>query len=738
MNYPYSVSREILYLSFIHTQVCMECRNGVWFLNMIFFRVLRFKACFTILCLIILMGCDDQSWNDPYPYENAEANTRYSAFSERPKHLDPARSYAEPEYMIIAQIYEPPLQYHYLKRPYTLEPLSAAKMPEVKYIGKKGETLDSDVESNLVSYTDYIIHIKPNMYYQNHPAFAKDATGQYRYQHLSDQELKQYQVISDFKEQGTREVIAEDYVYQIKRLAEPHLSSPIYGIMNQHIVGLKELRETLMKDVHLVLSNQEMDLRAYPLSGVEVLDRYTYRIRIKGKYPPFQYWLAMPFFVPIPWEVALFYAQPGLEAHNISLDWYPVGTGPYMLTENNPDRRMVLVRNPLFHGEHYPSEGTEQDAASGLLADAGKPLPMIDKVIFSLEKEDIPRWNKFLQGYYDASGINADNFGSTIRFTPQGLPTVTEWIKKNHIRLQTSVATDIWFWGFNFLDETVGGNTDKARLLRQAISLGLDVEEYISIFLNGRGVLATGPIPPDIFGSDTQPKTTQHSIVEAKALLKQAGFKDGLTLYFDTVVSGDPSEIERHAWLKEQFKKLGIRLVIRGSDFNRFQEKVKNGNVQLFFWGWNADYPDPENFLFLFYGPNSSAQFGGENMVNYNNPIYDRLFEKMRVMPDGPERRTIIQEMINILEKDRPWVWGFNAQSYALYQNWVRISKPGSMANNTLKYERIDPVERAKKRLLWNQPIVWPMGIFFSFLVIAIIPAGLQFWRKEHRPIRRV
>jgi len=134
-----------------------------------------------------------------------------------------------------------------------------------------------------------------------------------------------------------------------------------------------------------------------------------------GKYPQFAYWLAMPFFSPMPFEADQFYAQEGMQQNNLTLDWWPVGSGPYYLSENNPNQRMVLTRNPNFAAEVYPAEGETGDREAGLLADAGKPLPLIDKAVFSLEKETIPYWNKFLQGYYDAAGISSDSFDQACR-----------------------------------------------------------------------------------------------------------------------------------------------------------------------------------------------------------------------------------------------------------------------------------------------------------------------------------
>ncbi len=119
-------------------------------------------------------------------------------------------------------------------------------------------------------------------------------------------------------------------------------------------------------------SDAYLDLNIYPLEGAEIVDRYTYRIKIKGKYPQFMYWLAMAFFAPIPWEAERFYTQKGLAEKNITLDWYPVGTGPYMLTENDPNRVMILEKNPNFHGEAYPSEGMPDDLQAGLLSGRGQ------------------------------------------------------------------------------------------------------------------------------------------------------------------------------------------------------------------------------------------------------------------------------------------------------------------------------------------------------------------------------
>lgn len=706
-----------------------------------------------------------QEWNNPYPNENPKSKTLYSAFQERPKHLDPAVSYTISEAAIISQIYEPPLQYHYLKRPYVLEPLTAAALPEVHYFNEKDQELSEGAAKESVSYTEYRIRIKPGIYYQSHPAFAKDPEGNYRYHHLSEKEGNRYRTLADFKETATRECIAEDFVYEIKRLAEPSLNSPIYGLMSEHILGLKELRQQLMQEKTSAGLGLETDLRPYSLLGAKVVDRYEYRIRIRGKYPQFRFWLAMNFFAPIPWEAAVFYAQPSLHAHNISLDWYPVGTGAFQLSENNPDRRMSLIRNANFREEYFPSEGPEKDKELGLLADAGKRLPLIDRVVFSLERESIPFWNKFLQGYYDVSPIASDNFSAAVRLNSEGKLVVTEELARKEMRLNTSVSPNVFYWGFNMLDKTVGGDSVQAKKLRQAINLAFDVEEFISIFLNGRGVLAKGPIPPDIFGYETQLSSENtafnnangngngngnsngntiqdrknarvKALAKAKQLLAEAGYAKGLTLYLDIPASGDPDEIATHIWIKEQFEKIGLQLVIRGSQYNRFQDKILHGDTQMFFLGWTADYPDPENFLFLFYGPNATAEYGGENKTNYSNPEYDKLFEKMRLLPDGTERLAVIQQMVNILQRDNPWVWGFFPKSFTLYQGWCRVTKPSFIINNTLKYFNVNPELREKSRIAWNQPLLWPLFLVL-LLALAFVMVGFIWYKKDQMKIRK-
>jgi ABC-type transport system substrate-binding protein len=691
-----------------------------------------------------LAACKPSQLNNPYSEDDGQQTILYQSFAERPKHLDPAVAYSANEYAFTAQIYEPPLQYHYLKRPYQLTPLTASKMPAIRYLGHQGEALPADTDEKHIAFTDYIIDLQPGIRYQPHPALAKNAHGDYVYQHLTAAQIQSVNTLSDFPATGSRELVAEDYVYQIKRLAHPKNQSPIAEMMKNYIVGFAEFAQ-------LVADQPKTAIKDLSMTGVVATSPTQYRIRIKGKYPQFCYWLAMQFFVPMPWEADVFYGQVGLKDKNITLDWFPIGTGAYFLAENNPNRRMVLQKNPHFHLETYPTEGEADDAAKGLLTDAGKRLPFIDKAVFMLEKETIPYWSKFLQGYFDASGIASDNFDQAVQFTG-GEATLTEAMRGQGMQLHTSVETSNVYLGFNGLDNTVGGNGEAARKLRLAVSIAIDIEEQIAIFRNGRGVPAQGIIPPGIYGfvggkDGVNPyvydwvngQARRKNLAAAQQLLAEAGYANGidpktgqaLILYFDTMAAGVDDRPLLN-WYRKQFAKLGIELVIRATDYNRFQEKIRTGNAQIFNWGWNADYPDPENFLFLFYGANSKVKYGGENAANYHNPDFDRLFEQMRNMDNSPQRYGLIQQLQAIARHDAPWVFGLHPKNFALYHHWYKNLKPNLMANNQLKYTRIDAAERAQKRAAWNKPVLWPLWVMGGVAVLMVLPA-IRVYRRRLR-----
>ena len=168
--------------------------------------------------------------------------------------------------------------------------------------------------------------------------------------------------------------------------------------------------------------------------------------------------------------------------------------------------------------------------------------------------------------------------------------------------------------------------------------------------------------------------------------------------------------------MRNKLEQLGITMESRTTDYNRFRDKVKNGNFQIIFWGWHADYPDAENFLFLLYGPNSKTLRDGENAANYDNPEYDKLFEQMKNMENSPERLTRIREMNRLLQRDAPWVFIYHPVTFGLSHQWLKNSKPSALGGGNFKYLRIDASQRAESRQRGISQSFGPYGYASDFL----------------------
>ncbi len=736
-------------------------------------RIRRGLCVVSVMSVLGLAACSQDApgslLNSPYTAAAPSKNALYTAFAQRsPKYLDPTSSYSTDETPFTYSIYEPLYGYHYLKRPYSLLPKTAEAVAEPIYLDAQGQVLPPDAPGEDVRESVYDIRIKPGIQFQPHPAFARNEQGELRYADLQAADLADIRQVTDFAHTGTRELTAEDYVYGIRRLATTRAVSPIFAHMTDYIVGLKEYGETIKAaDAALRKGLGPMDrdlpwldLRRYAFDGVQALDRHTLRIRVNGKYPQFKYWLAMTFFSPIPWEADQFYSRPGMAAKNIGWNTWPVGTGPFMLTESLENRRHVLSRNPHYRGEPYPCEGSEEDRALGLLEDCGKPTPFLDQVVFSIEKEGVPLQGKFMQGYYDIPQIGRGEYGVAYLVAIGDSEDKAALFAERQIQLPTTVETQNWYFGFNWLDPVVGGSIDpqqneRNRKLRQAISIAMDWEEYVAIFENSQAQVAHGPLPPGLLGYVEGPEGVNPVVYDleqgvarrkpletARQLLAEAGYPEGrhaqtgqpLVLNFDAMSGASPAARSRFDWMQRQFAKLGIQLEIRATDYNRFQDKMRRGVAQLYMWGWNADYPDAENFLFLLYGPNAKADQGGENASNYRNDRFDARFERMKFLDDGPEKARLIAEMVDIVREDAPWMFGFFPKSGGAYHQWVGNGKPTQMIRNELQYLKVDPERREARIAQWNQPVWWPIPVLIGAVLILAWPAWQLARRRDSAP----
>jgi hypothetical protein len=102
-------------------------------------------------------------------------------------------------------------------------------------------------------------------------------------------------------------------------------------------------------------------------------------------------------------------------------------------------------------------------------------------------------------------------------------------------------------------------------------------------------------------------------------------------------------------------------------------------------------------------------------------------------MPNGPERQNVIDQMLDIVRHESPLLWGFHTKKFELSHAWNRISKPNTIANNTLKYERLEPDARALKRNQWNQPTIFPLLILAGIVLTILISAFTIYRRNEHK-----
>ncbi|MBV8379307.1 MAG: ABC transporter substrate-binding protein [Paucibacter sp.] len=712
----------------------------------------------------LLGGCD----NSPHPAGAERENTLFYTFEERsPRFLDPTSSYAANESPFTYLISEPLYEYHYLKRPYELEPRAAAAVVQPFYLDAAGKRLPDDAPAEQIARAVYDIPLRHDLRYAPHPAFARDAQGRYLYHHLTRAELGARRKPDDFAMQGTREVTAEDYVYAIKRHASPRQEAPLYATFADHVVGLKDFAALLQREDAKLLAGLPasaadkpfLDLRQWPLEGAQALDKYTLRITLNGKYPQWKYWMATTFLAPIPWEGDAFYGQAGMADNGLGWNQWPLGSGPFMMKVYEQDRLHVMVRNPYYHGDIYPCEGEPGDREAGLLDDCGKRTPFVDKIVASNIKERLSMKELFKQGYLDLPAIDRADVGVDFLADAADSDETRKAFEQRGFSFPVTVDITNWYLGFNWRDPVVGrGDTpaqqEKNRKLRQAISIAIDWEEgYERIFRAKGGRAAYSLVPPGVFGShENDPNgynPVTHELVdghivrrplsEAKQLLAEAGYPDGrdaatgqpLVLNYDFQRTPTPELKAENDWMVKQFAKLGIQLVVRATDFNQFQEKALAGKHQVFWYGWFADYPDAENFLFLLYGPNAKSAHGGDNIANYDNPEYNALYRKLQTLDDGPEKQQVIDQMTAIIRRDAPLALGYWSYSGLAFQHWAHNGKAGVVIQDKARYYRIDTAERTARLAEWNRPVWWPLLVLAAGVLLIVGRLRASFVARE-------
>jgi len=533
--------------------------------------------------------------------------------------------------LVAAQSFECLYQYHYLKRPYELIPQLAEEMPRVS-------------EDELT----YTIRIKKGVYFMDDLCF-----------------------------EGTRgrQLKAGDFVFAWKRIADIKYLSKNWWIFDNKIVGLDEFREYTKscKNAADVDYSREVE-------GLKTPDDYTLVIKLKKPWPQITYLLAHLPTAPIAKEAVDYYGKDIVS--------HPIGTGPFKLKVWHRGSFVEMVRNPNFREEFYPSEGEPGDLEQGLLVDAGKKLPMVDRISFVLIEEDQPRWLQFLRGKLDASAIPKDNYNQAV----DASKSLTPEMKQRHIYLKTFRDPSTFWIGFNMEDPVLGRN----KALREAISCSIDRERYIDLFWNNRDEVAYGFIPPLMKAYNPEIRKIGRSFDPERAvqLVKEAEKVYGGKLPKLKLLTGGTDTLSRQMgqFWQRGFKEIGLDVDVEYMDWPTFQDKIKTKSAQMFTLGWVADYPDAENFLQLFYSKNISP---GTNNFNYSNPEFDRIYEQVAVMADSPQRTELYRRAECIVVEDCPAAFINHRVAYVLHHDWVGNYKPHVFQYGLGKYHRIDTAKRA-------------------------------------------
>jgi len=521
---------------------------------------------------------------------------------------------------VIESIFEPLLTYDYLARPAKLVPNVAVELPTVSDSGKT-----------------YTIRIKKGIYFAADPAFN-----------------------------GTpRELIAEDYAYSIKRFLDPKNRSPYAFLFDGKIIGLGELAADAQKTGNFDYAEK--------IAGLEVLDRYTLRIRLKETDFSFSHVLAFPLTGAVAREV--------IDAYGDDSNSHPVGTGPYVLKKYTRSAKIVLGANPAYRGAVWDFKPGDDPLDAQIVAlMKGKKLPRIRSVEISIMEETQSRWLAFERGETD---IEYQLWDVAPKFMTADGKLKPDFVRRG-IRLNRTIDPEIVYLHFNMQEQIggqpnpVGGFSLEKIALRRAIAMAYKIDDQINVIRKGQAIRAEFPIPPGIAGHDPAYRNSiRYEPRTANALLDRFGYKKGADGYRNlpdgkplTVrYSSMPTERDRQfdELVKRSLDSIAVRVEIHKDRFPELIKLQKQCRLMMHNSAWIADYPDGDNFMQLLYGPNT----GQSNNACYRSPEYDRLYEQSKTIPDSPERNRLYREMARLIEAHTVWLLEDSRYRNVLLQPYV-------------------------------------------------------------------
>lgn len=541
------------------------------------------------------------------------------AFRVAETSFDPARESDRYSAFIIEALFESLLTYDYLARPVKLVPGVAAAMPEVA--------------DNGATYT---FHIKKGVYFVDDPVFKGNK----------------------------RELTAQDFAYSIRRMYDPKLRSPNLYFFEGKIIGADEVMLQAKKT-----GTYDYDA---PIAGLQVLDRYTLRIRLKEPDYNFQYMMAMPLAMGMAREVVEHYGEDTRS--------HPVGTGPFMLKEWRRSSKIVLEANPNYREEYYVGSKGETREDKAIFDNLqGKRLPIVGRIEVVIIEEPQPRWLAFANRELEYIEDLPNEFVNIVAPNAKLAPTLA----KQGVRMQREPQPEITITAFyNMRDSVIGGYAPEKIALRRAMNLGYNQAEELLIARKGQAMTAESPIPPGAAGYDANFHSiaSEYDPAKAKALLDLFGYmdRDGdgyrelpdgrpLLLEFGSPPTSDFRDLDQ-IW-KKSMDAIGINIKFKKARWPDLNKESKASKLQVgSFLAWYADYPDGDNFLQLLYGPNSSPQ---SNSANFALPAFDSLYERARRMPDSLERTRLYQQMTKLFLAYAPWRLGVHRVQTHLNQPWL-------------------------------------------------------------------
>ena len=537
--------------------------------------------------------------------------------------------------------------YHYdhLARPFKIKPNAAAAMPEVS-----------------ADFRVWTVKLRPGIYFQDDPAFKG---------------LR-------------RELTAQDYVYSFKRYFDPRWKSPNYPTLEEHkIVGMAAVREEALK------SKKPFDYDR-PVEGLRTLDKYTLQFKLEEPQPRFLHTLATgDLFGAVAREVVEAYADQIMSK--------PVGTGPFRLVEWRRSSKIVLEKNPTYRERFYDAEPNPDDAEGQALLTrfSGRRLPMIDRVEIAIIEEQQPRWLAFLNRQQDFLERISNEFINVA--APNG--KLAPNLQRQNIQLYRVLAADLTMNVYNMDDPVIGGYTPERIALRRAINLATNTQQEIRLARKNQAIPAQAPVMPNTVGFDPdfRSENGEYDLPRAKALLDMYGYVDsdgdgwrdqptGQPLMLE--LSSEPTQVNRQyaELVRKDMAALGVRTEFRIAKWPENLKSARAGKFMIWRVGLTAAAPDGQPIL----DRASSKHIGGQNLARFKNAEFDAIYDKMRVLPDGPERLQLFDEAKRLLVAYAPYKWGVHRIHTDIAHPWLHGYRRGAYWGDWWQYVDIDAERQAK------------------------------------------